>query len=138
MKALIVVQIFVQHPDGVLPAGPGPGDAAGRFVAHPLERVEIAARIERRIFDPGDRERGGREVVAGRVHRPFEVGGDLNAARLQVERVFHWGDCIWSAVRGSGTGLGAAAGHSRPPNANGLLSRLGHITEQATENPPAA
>ena len=41
--------------------------------------------MERRILDPGDRERRRREILPGRVHRLLELGGDLHGARLEME-----------------------------------------------------
>ena len=99
-EPLLVVEVLVEHADRVLTANAGPRHAAGRFVAHPLERIEVAVRVERRVFDPRDRQRRRRQILARRVHRLLELGGDLDAPRLKMQRVLHCGG-LYPASRGA-------------------------------------
>ena len=92
-EALLVVEVFVEHSDGVLAAHAGPCHAPGGLVAHALQRFHVSGGVERGVFDTGDRQRRRGQGFARRVHGVLEIGGDLDAARWEMERVFHCRDC---------------------------------------------
>ena len=88
-EALLVVEVLVEHSDGVLAAHAGPCHAPGGLVAHALQRFHVSGGVERGVFDTGDRQRRRGQGFARRVHGVLEIGGDLDAARWEMEGVFH-------------------------------------------------
>ena len=58
-------------------------EPSGRRLAHPLEAQQVRRRVERGIFDAGDRQRRGREGFARLVQRAQEIVGDAGQARQQ-------------------------------------------------------
>jgi hypothetical protein len=96
-EPLLVVQVLVQELDGVLAAGACADHARTSFVAHPVDGIEVAPGVERRVLDARDRERGRGEILVRRVHCLLEIGRDLDAARLKMRGVFHSRDSTRSA-----------------------------------------
>jgi hypothetical protein len=60
-------------------------------VSHPFDGIEIPPDVERWILDVRDRQGRRSQFLTRRVERRGEIRRDLDAARLKVKRVFHWG-----------------------------------------------
>ena len=56
----------------------------GSLDAHLLDAVDVGLRLERRILDPRDRERGRQQVVARSVQRLLQIRGHLDDARREI------------------------------------------------------
>ncbi len=88
-EALFVEQVLVENLDRLGGRDTDTCEPGSGGVPHRVDAIEIGLRVEGRILDAGDRERGRRDIRAGRVQRLLEVVGDLRNPRIQIEGVGH-------------------------------------------------